>query len=65
MPNRLKIFSKYQLKGDTFLNMPNNIFLLPTPLNKAKSMPNYDVHAKQHIFMPNHFEKRQMSEIWH
>ena len=37
--------------------MPNNIFLLPTPLKKAKNMPNYGIDAKQHFFMLNHFKK--------
>jgi len=27
-------------------------------------MPNYDVHAKHHFFMPNHFKKGQISGIW-
>jgi len=36
---------------------------MPTPSKKAKKMPNYDVHAKHHIFMPNHFEKGQISGI--
>jgi len=37
---------------------------MPTPSKKAKKMPNYDVHAKRHFFMPNHFEKGQISGIW-
>ena len=36
---------------------------MPTPSKKAKSMPNYDVHAKHHFFMPNHFKKGQISGI--
>jgi len=38
-----------------------------TPSNsskKAKKMPNYDVHAKHHFFMPNNFKKGQISGIW-
>jgi len=30
---------------------------MPTPSKKAKKMPNYDVHAKHHFFMPNHLKK--------
>jgi len=39
-------------------------FFMPTPPKKAKKMPNYDVHAKHHIFMPNNFIKSQISGIW-
>jgi len=27
-------------------------------------MPNYDVHAKYHFFMPNQFNKSQVSGIY-
>jgi len=27
-------------------------------------MPNYDVDAKHHFFMPNNFKKGQISGIW-
>ena len=26
-------------------------------------MPNYDVHAKHHFFMPNHFKKAKLLEF--
>jgi len=26
-------------------------------IKKGQKMPNYDVHAKHHFFMPNHFKK--------
>jgi len=32
-------------------------FFMPTPSKTAKKMPNYDIHAKRHFFMPNHFKK--------
>jgi len=35
--------------------MPNNAFFLPTSLEKAKNMPNYDAHTK-HFLMPNDFK---------
>jgi len=53
MPNRLKTFSNYKVKGDKFLKNAKQHFLLPILLEKAKNMPKYDVHAKQHFFMPN------------
>jgi len=39
-------------------------FFMPTPSKKAKKMPNFDVHAKHHFFMPNNFKKGQISGIW-
>jgi len=36
---------------------------MPTPSKKATKMPNYDVHAKHHFFMPNHFEKAKFLEF--
>ena len=35
---------------------PKQCFFMPTPSKKAKKMPNYDVHAKHHFFMPNNFK---------
>jgi len=40
-------------------------FFLPAPLKKASNVPNYDILAKQHFLMANHFEKGQISGIWH
>jgi len=34
------------------------MFLHASTIKKAKKMPKYDVHAKRHFFMPNHFKKR-------
>ena len=42
--------------------MPNNVFSCQHH-KKWQKMPNHDVHAKHHFFMPNHFEKGQISGI--
>ena len=34
-----------------------------TPSKKANKIPNYDVHAKHHFFVPNHFKKGQKAKF--
>jgi len=37
-----------------FKNAKQHVFVANTP-KKAKNMPNYDIHTKQHFLMPIHF----------
>jgi len=46
-----------------FSKKAKQCFFMPTPPKKAKKMPNHAVHAKHHFFMPNRFEKCQISGI--
>jgi len=39
------------------------MFFHANPIKKGQKMPNYDVHAKRHFFMPNHVKKGQISGI--
>jgi len=43
--------------------MPNNVFSCQHH-KKGQKMPIYVVHAKHHFFMPNYYEKGQISGIW-
>jgi len=59
----LLIPSRQQQLSQRFTKMPNNVFHANT-IKKSQKMPNYDVHAKHHFFMPNHFEKGHISGTW-
>jgi len=39
------------------------MFFHGSTINKSQKMPNYDVHAKHHFFMPNHFKKAKLLEF--
>jgi len=39
----------------TLLKKRQTMFFHANTIKKGQKMPNYDVHAKHHFFMPNHF----------
>ena len=40
------------------------MFFHANTIKRGQKMPNYDVHANHHFFMPNNLKKGQISRIW-
>jgi len=52
-----------KVKATKILKIRTTLFVPPTPIEKAKNMSNYDVHAKQHFLITNHVQKAKFLEV--